>query len=812
MFIKSEQENSGNELQTLIVLMKHWRHYNTIADGKSFFTEGEVNDELKSFNERVLALTKVIEVLLTFIKDNVEKYDTQITLLSSQLVRLSVIQKQSALNSGGRFEWVDSVVVKAISKGHIVRLENVNLASSAILDRLNPIFESNGKMLLSEKGVGKDNKPEIIKKNTEFRIFLTLDPKHGEISRAMRNRCIELAIPKETYTEDDLRKLVYREGVHEMYLIKAILRIHHALKEVTEYNSFGVAHVIKFAFLVSQNKSMGVEDEKSLLVSALEVYVRSSNIDLLGFGLSFYQDKLKSVVLEGIEELKRVQKSPNVINYENVILKANQLTTINLIKLQAEPFVAVLNCIIDPQLDLKSVLTDLSTKFEDIEILDQESVAKFLMYMLYEMSTISDFHQRASYIHEMLQGHKEFLHLVLLNAEFLKDMKFCGFLNMTDDVKELPWNTRMFPRIAFNYESVPREEQYKTSLILLLRISLDKIIVTPTTKRSELTALTYSNVVMKKFCTDSLDNPLITNLYGFLRSYEKFIEDTLKFTAHIQIGYSEYVDLTVSFLWFNRLLKSSQQKLFLNKVADEEVLVDIMLHFKWMDKNCFASLPMYSTNNFLKLHKDRINLFISQNNHPLEMISKQYSKNFNGYLPFNKQQEISWYNTAKTWNDLVSIVPKLKTAYDFEKYQTRLQIMTSQLYQEHKNFLVNQVKSFSKEIFSKFTFNESVKNDFQDVVDRYQEITNKEEDLDHDFLRLSLESKMYDIGELSKSFPIIEESMFNLEMIPIYEYLLFKILYAQLNSNNKNIVANVEYCTEIKSLNLEVNKFKNSVK
>jgi midasin len=148
-----------------------------------------------------------------------------------------ILQKSSnVLNSGGRFEWVDSIVVKSIKFGRFICLEHINLASSAILDRLNPILEPNGTLLISEKGVG-DLEPENIPKHENFRIFLTTDPKHGKMSRVMRNRCIELAIHRKSYTEDYLRKIIYTEDIHESYLIWAIISIHKSAASLSEFST-----------------------------------------------------------------------------------------------------------------------------------------------------------------------------------------------------------------------------------------------------------------------------------------------------------------------------------------------------------------------------------------------------------------------------------------------------------------------------------------------------------------------------------------------------------------------------------------------
>lgn len=46
-----------------------------------------------------------------------------------------------------RFEWVDSILIKAIEKGEWVVFENANLCNPSILDRLNPLLEEGNQFL-----------------------------------------------------------------------------------------------------------------------------------------------------------------------------------------------------------------------------------------------------------------------------------------------------------------------------------------------------------------------------------------------------------------------------------------------------------------------------------------------------------------------------------------------------------------------------------------------------------------------------------------------------------------------------------------
>jgi midasin len=90
-----------------------------------------------------------------------------------------------------RFEWVDGVLVKALEQGKWLVLDNANLCSSSVLDRLNSLLEPNGYLSINEH-CGPDGEPKIVRPHPDFRIFLTMDARFGELSRAMRNRAIEI--------------------------------------------------------------------------------------------------------------------------------------------------------------------------------------------------------------------------------------------------------------------------------------------------------------------------------------------------------------------------------------------------------------------------------------------------------------------------------------------------------------------------------------------------------------------------------------------------------------------------------------------
>jgi len=95
----------------------------------------------------------------------------------------------------GSFEWVDSDLVTALEQGWWVTVDGVNFCSPAVVDRLNALLEPGGTLLIGESGVGADGRPRIVSPHPAFRIFFTMDPAHGPVSRALRNRCMEVFMP-----------------------------------------------------------------------------------------------------------------------------------------------------------------------------------------------------------------------------------------------------------------------------------------------------------------------------------------------------------------------------------------------------------------------------------------------------------------------------------------------------------------------------------------------------------------------------------------------------------------------------------------
>ncbi|KAJ3340670.1 AAA ATPase midasin [Gonapodya sp. JEL0774] len=115
--------------------------------------------------------------------------------LESLNKRVSQIADLHKDDSRGVFEWADGALVQAVEKGEWILLDNANLCSAAVLDRLNPLLEDHGVLTMTERGFVGSGQVKVITPHPNFRMFLTADPNNGgEISRAMRNRGIEVTL------------------------------------------------------------------------------------------------------------------------------------------------------------------------------------------------------------------------------------------------------------------------------------------------------------------------------------------------------------------------------------------------------------------------------------------------------------------------------------------------------------------------------------------------------------------------------------------------------------------------------------------
>ncbi|CAD6568985.1 MAG: hypothetical protein ASARMPRED_002259, partial [Alectoria sarmentosa] len=172
--------------------VKRLRDYTQRALIEQLVSNVDLSKGLISVEEKLRGATTNLSEIVQLIRDVALEYPlsryTDFLRESEDLTRLAVIDDRA------RFEWVDGILVKAVKQGRWLVLDNANLCSPAILDRLNSLLEPNGFLSINEHRK-PDGSAQVVKPHPRFRLFMTMDPHHGELSRAMRNRSIELFMP-----------------------------------------------------------------------------------------------------------------------------------------------------------------------------------------------------------------------------------------------------------------------------------------------------------------------------------------------------------------------------------------------------------------------------------------------------------------------------------------------------------------------------------------------------------------------------------------------------------------------------------------
>ncbi|KAK3671964.1 AAA ATPase midasin [Recurvomyces mirabilis] len=160
------------------------------------------------------------------------------SLMDCLLTTTDEVQKAS-------FEWNDGLLVEALERGKWLVLDNANLCSSSVLDRLNGLLEPDGNLIINEN-TQSDGSPRVIQAHPDFRIFLTVDPRYGELSRAMRNRAVELyLLPGEDETNSTacLQPLHHESSTARFQQLKALAKVKPTADDARELGRVAIDHL-----------------------------------------------------------------------------------------------------------------------------------------------------------------------------------------------------------------------------------------------------------------------------------------------------------------------------------------------------------------------------------------------------------------------------------------------------------------------------------------------------------------------------------------------------------------------------------------
>ncbi|KAF3915424.1 Midasin [Arthrobotrys entomopaga] len=175
----------------------------------------------------------------------------RLNIMQSCLLILENIVSERDQKPVVSFAWYDGALVRAVENGHWVILDNANLCNPSVLDRINSLLETKGALFLHEH-TSADGVARVITPHPDFRLFLTMDPRNGELSRAMRNRSIEVFVPSaddcvnsEELERSKVLNLVDQSAAQAMTRIDSVKR--YAIENDASHLDMWTYHILEEA-------------------------------------------------------------------------------------------------------------------------------------------------------------------------------------------------------------------------------------------------------------------------------------------------------------------------------------------------------------------------------------------------------------------------------------------------------------------------------------------------------------------------------------------------------------------------------------
>ncbi|XP_038059526.1 midasin-like [Patiria miniata] len=267
-------------------LLANWAGLNTMCQtGSQRESSSSTKQSIEGLSERKLDMfEQVLDQVQSVVQKHASETDINekvghVTNMAAQLrTRLEKEGRTIQQGGGGKFEWVDGLLVQALKNGDWLLIDNVNFCSPSVLDRLNALLEPNGVLSINERGVIDGHIPTV-KPHPDFRLFLAMDPRHGEISRAMRNRGVEVYIVGENeggaYDRLDLLALLNGIGLTGDKTAGTLLGLHEDIKlNMPGSDVASLPSILLAASVAVQLLERGRDVNSALKQACTDVFVR----------------------------------------------------------------------------------------------------------------------------------------------------------------------------------------------------------------------------------------------------------------------------------------------------------------------------------------------------------------------------------------------------------------------------------------------------------------------------------------------------------------------------------------------------------
>ncbi|XP_064213116.1 midasin isoform X2 [Tribolium castaneum] len=549
-----------------VELLRLWEGYSNVdSDVK---TKRTMEEELSLFLRKLDELEKIWAVLP----------GTDKLRRKARKMRMSV-KNEGSLNAGGKFEWVDSVLIKCLQEGSWLLVDNVNLCSAAVLDRLNALLEPNGVLTVGERGVDEKGQMVEIVPHPDFRLFLTMDPKNGEISRAMRNRGVEIYMLNEKENEHrntlDIKSLISREGLKNINHIESLLHLHDFTSELILGEKPNVNELLRASALISQQIQHGSNQLDAFHNTIMEIYYKTrSNME---FTCNDFDTVIKTEIGKVLHQATAQQF------YDAVTLKTDKL----------------------------HVGTDLEKIKQQATALQNNPVDKYFLIHFYSVTSKQDLELRSRYVNCLI-GDNHSVAISQTMHNFIESFPV--------EFKDFPIDGRWIPETNYRGKCCFASNRLILSLHFIANRTMEQLCGK---KPGQVTLHDYMTQRQENTISDQFDDVLVDEFLHLIESFDSSLLKVL--TDKIELSDLDVIKLLELLTWrfiFNRCTRIDVRKITPNQ------LTSLKVHYRWFLKYSVNSVELLLNKQSRELEDvlAKINKSLEKQFSPLHKFSQTFQK------------------------------------------------------------------------------------------------------------------------------------------------------------------------------------------
>ncbi|XP_022815663.1 midasin isoform X2 [Spodoptera litura] len=581
-------------------------------------TSNEISeDNTAKFNQKIEFLIAHCEKLI----QNNERQDQVLKRLHDIVNSLKKLQNKvsqaSSVNAGGKFEFVDSLLVKTMIEGSWLLLDNVNLTSAAVLDRLNGLLEPNGVLSIPERGEFSEIKP-----HPNFRVFFTMDPKYGEISRAMRNRGVEISLLRpdelqnsyvsETENLLDLTALLSSCGLPTKYHDLCI-KCHELMQSFVEgLDRPTISHLLQAAHLTWQQLLRGISATTAIVSSFSDVYIKPRCGADFASNVNASLAEMKNSMLKALEEEVNGEKLG-----DTAIVHADTFHT-----------TSVKGFCRNTPVEIAKQLCYIAVQETKNSTIESPLHVMFGLYSVYQRVHPTYFTSTYGVINNILKKQCRGT-----DAEYVETMNDICF-EMYKFYGELQAYKKYYPEL---YSLEDREIRMGNREALTLYNNLITYYMKISAPEGIFTVANYSNAVIEGKLTDDFpEYPILKFCQRYLAIIDEYIS--------IGINRSNLDDETACHMfqllsWRERFFRTAHEQIFAEnneasrrKVLRDDIVPLLYAHSKWLQKHLMLPLlKLTGRENVLRRFNESsavIAMSIEEDNTEYTKLSKKLRKSY----------------------------------------------------------------------------------------------------------------------------------------------------------------------------------------